>query len=463
VRRLTALRHSVARITALAEEILQANTAEEAEALAARGLTEALGLSGVRVILREQASGPAADAIRGGRPIEPAGLRTLYLPMLPGAHPAGALELNWTGNKCPLQTDERTALAHLANQIAITLELHDRRFQREQVLRGEKLGAAGRLIAAVARDLAEPLSAASDVARSLPASPQSQSIIASVAGARQTLDRLLALGQNQFATLSPFDAAAVVVGLADFRRRSWEMRGIEVTLDLSRQPLPVYGLRGAFEHALLDILVHAEQAAESSGRGFSVATGCDGPAADISITHPAAAEIDFGDLLDLATSAMETCGGRAGVERVGQEAKWRISAPMRGQGISAAPMEPAVVKCRPLTLLLVDPHPATHRVFLEKLAQRGHRVVPAAGGGEAIEMAGAVHFDAVLAVPGLPDMDWPELAERTRPAGCRTILLCDSLAPLSHALVQRGEVLALKRPVDETELDRVLLSAGQSG
>lgn len=85
-------------------------------------------------------------------------------------------------------------------------------------------------------------------------------------------------------------------------------------------------------------------------------------------------------------------------------------------------------------------------------------MVPAAGGGEAVDMASAVHFDAVFTVPTLPDMAWPELFERTRMVGCRTVLLCDSLAPLSHALVQGGEAFALRRPVEETDLDKVLLS-----
>jgi hypothetical protein len=54
-------------------------------------------------------------------------------------------------------------------------------------------------------------------------------------------------------------------------------------------------------------------------------------------------------------------------------------------------------------------------------------------------------------------MSWVEMLERIRAAGCRVILLCDTLALLSHPLVQSGEALALRRPVDEAELDRVLL------
>jgi signal transduction histidine kinase len=458
VRRLTALRNNIASITALSEGILAANTAEEAEIMAARGLESALGLSRVRVILRDQASGPAAEVVSNGKPVEPAGSKTLYLPMISGSRPAGAMELSWTGERCPIQADERPALAHLANQIAITLELHDRRFQREQILRGEKLGAAGRLIAAVAREMADPLVAASAMAESLPASPQARSILDSVAGAKQTLDRLLALGHSHLAELNPFDAASVAAGLVEFRRRNWEMRSLDVSLDLTTQPATVFGVRGAFEHALLDILVHAEQAAESVGRPMSIATKCAASSLTVEITHPLSGAGDLNALLELVASVVETLGGQARIEPAGEEVKWIISAPLRCTGEASAPQAPAEVRRRPLTLLLVDPNPASLRSLIEKLAHRGHRVVPAAGGGEAVEMANAIHCDAVLATPVLPDMTWPELLERTRLVGCKSILLCDSLAPMSHVLVQRGEALALRRPVDETDLDRVLLS-----
>lgn len=458
VRRLTSLRHNVSRINALSEEILSANTAEEAETIAARGLKDALALVRVQVILRDQATGPAVEAVSGAKPVEPSGSRTLYLPMISGAKPAGALELTWTGEKCPFQIDERAALAHLANQIAITLELHDRRFQREQILRGEKLGAAGRLIAAVAKEMAEPLAAASAMAESLPDSPQSKSILDSVTGAKQTLDRLLALGQSQLAELSLFDVISVTSDLVEFRRRNWEMRSLTVSVEMTTQPGLVFGLRGAFEHALLDILVHAEQAAESEGGPMLITTRCGDSDAVVEITHPASDAGDLATLLELVSSVVESLGGYARIEPAADAVKWSVSAPLRSPEVNSAPAAPSEAVVRPLTLLLIDPNPASQRSLIEKLAHRGHRVVPSAGGGEAIEMASAIHCDAVLTIPALPDMTWPELYERAQLAGCRTVLLCDSLAPLSHALVQRGEALALKRPVDEGDLDGVLLS-----
>ncbi len=458
VRRLTALRNKIARINALSEEILSANTAEEAEAMASKCLEQAMGVSSVRVILREQATGAAADAMTSGKPVEETGRKTLYFPMISGTRPAGAFSLSWPGDKCPFQIDERAALQHLANQIAITFELHDRRFQREQVLRGEKLGAAGRLIAAVAAEMAEPLARVWSLASSMPASPQAEAILQSVAGAKETLDRLLALGQSNLADLSPFDASAVAAGLVEFRRRNWEMRSLVVTVDLANVPIPVVGVRGAFEHALLDLLVHAEQAAESAGQPMSLATKRGDSEASIEIVHPPSGVGEMSSLLDTVTSIAETLGGQARVGTSPQATSWVITVPLQSAEGEMGRASAGSSKSRALTCLLVDPNPASMRSLIEKLAHRGHRVVPAAGGGEAVEMANAVHFDAVFAVPSLPDMAWPELLERTRMVGCRTVLLCDTLAPLSHALVQSGETLALRRPVEETDLDRVLLS-----
>jgi CheY-like chemotaxis protein len=191
---------------------------------------------------------------------------------------------------------------------------------------------------------------------------------------------------------------------------------------------------------------------------MSIATKCTATSVIVEILYPLSGAGDLNALLELVASVVETLGGQARIDPAGEEVKWIISVPLRQTGEAPASPVPAEVRSRPLTLLLVDPNPASQRSLMEKIAQRGHRVVPAAGGGEAVEMANAIHFDAVLAIPVLPDMTWPELLERTRLVGCRSILLCDSLAPMSHALVQRGEALALRRPVDESDLDRVLLS-----
>lgn len=463
VRRLTAVRSNIAGINSLSEEILKANTAEEAEAMAADGLGRVLGSGKVKVILRDQARDAAGEAVSSNAAVERGAEKTLYLPMISGARPSGALAVSWVGDKCPYQIDERAALQHLANQIAITLELHDRRLQREQVLRGEKLGAAGRLIAAVATEMAEPLERISSITPALRETDQAEAIGQSVASAKQTLDRLLALGSSSAAELSVFDVSAAAAGLAEFRRRSWEMRSLAVELDLASMPVPVLGARGAFEHALLDLMVHAEhcaeQAAESEpGRITITVKQVDGEAR-IEITHPAGVEDGSGPLLETLSSIADTFNGQAKAEAQPGRTCWQIAIPAHVEAGEQAVSETRRAHALQMTLLLSDPNPASARALMEKLAQRGHRVVQAAGGGEALEMASALRFHAVLAVPALPDMAWTELLERIRVMQCRVILLCDTLAALSHPLVQSGEALALRRPVDEADLDRVLLSA----
>lgn len=464
VRRLTVVRSNIAGINALSEEILKANTADEAEAMAAEGLGRILSASRVKVNLRDQARDAVEETVRSGKAVERGSEKTLYLPMISGVRPSGALAVSWTADKCPFQIDERAALQHLANQIAITLELHDRRFQREQVLRGEKLGAAGRLIAAVAGELAEPLERISSITPALKEAEQAEAIRQSVASAQETLDRLLALGRSSATELSVFDVSAVAAGLADFRRRNWEMRSLAVDMDLS--PAHVMGARGAFEHALLDLLVHAEQcaeqAAERASNRIAVAVEAVEGEARIEVAHPAAAENEGGALLETLGSIAEALNGQVRVETQSERTTWLFTIPAHTD--ADAQTAPATGRRRAgaLTLLLADPNHASARALMEKLAQQGHRVVQAAGGGEAVEMASAVKFHAVLATPILPDMTWVELLERIRPAGSRLILLCDSMTPLRHPLVQNGEALALRRPVEESDLDRVLLSASAS-
>lgn len=466
VRRLTGVRSNIAGINALSEEILKANTADEAEAMASEALGRVLSASKVKVILRDQALEAAGEAVQRGAAVEQEDEKTLYLPMISGARPVGALAVTWPGDRCPYQVDERAALQHLANQIAITLELHDRRFQREQVLRGEKLGAAGRLIAAVAAEMAEPLERISSIVSVLPDTDQAEAIQQSVASAKETLDRLLALGRSNAAELSVFDASAVTAALADFRRRNWEMRSLEVSVDLPHKPLPVLGARGAFEHGLLDLLVHAEQcAAQASDPGSKWITisarQFDGETR-IEISHPPAQEDGSGPLLETLNSIAETFNGQARMEDRPDRTCWLLAVPAHVEAGSNGMPETGLARATQMTLLLADPNPASARALMEKLSQRGHRVVQAAGGGEAIEMANALRFQAILTSPTLPDMAWAELLERIRQTQCRVILLCDTLTLLSHPLIQSGEVLALRRPVDEADLERVLLSAAPS-
>ncbi|MBE0659748.1 MAG: hybrid sensor histidine kinase/response regulator [Bryobacteraceae bacterium] len=461
VRRLTVVRSNIAGINALSEEILNANTAEEAEKMAAAGLGKVLGAGKVRVILSDQALDAAGEAVRSGVAVERSNEKTLYLPMISGAKPSGAFAVSWLGEKCPYQIDERAALQHLANQIAITLELHDRRFQREQMLRGEKLGAAGRLIAAVAAELAEPLERISGNVQALRDADQAGAIRQSVASAKETLDRLLALGRSNAAELSEFDVSTVTAGLAEFRRRNWEMRSLAVTVDLPRRPVAVLGARGAFEHALLDLLVHAEQCAEhcsdAGSRRISIIVRQVDSEARIEIAHPAAGEDGSGALMETVSSIAGAFNGQARVDTVADRTCWVLTLPAHVAAEAQGPPEAGRSRTAHLTLLLADPNQASARALTEKLAQRGHRVVQAAGGGEAIEMATALRFNAVFATPALPDMSWVEMLERIRAAGCRVILLCDTLALLSHPLVQSGEATALRRPIDEVDLDRVLL------
>jgi CheY-like chemotaxis protein len=293
---------------------------------------------------------------------------------------------------------------------------------------------------------------------------QAAAISQSVASAKETLDRLLALGRSSATELSVFDVSAVTAGLAEFRRRSWEMRSLAVEMDL--EPVLVLGARGAFEHALLDLLVHAEQcteqAAEGSSRRISISARQQEGEARIEVAHPVAAEDGSGALLETLSSIAEALNGQARVESQSERTTWLLNIPAQVDTDARMALAAGPRRSFALTLLLADPNPASARALMEKLAQQGHRVVQAAGGGEATEMAGAVKFHAVLATPVLPDMTWVELLERIRPAGSRLILLCDSLTPLSHPLVQSGEALALRRPVDDADLDRVLLSAAAS-
>ena len=58
-----------------------------------------------------------------------------------------------------INLDDLCAIQHLANQIGASLKFQEQASMREQLLRSEKMAAAGQLITGVANELQGPLSA----------------------------------------------------------------------------------------------------------------------------------------------------------------------------------------------------------------------------------------------------------------------------------------------------------------
>jgi hypothetical protein len=459
--RLTRLRLTVGRIYSLSEEILGANTAPAILSQLEKGLDEILELRHAAILLKGAAEGEldhaagspqSLDAARRclatGEPVqEPA---SISLPMIAQGQTTGVLQCH-SPHPIHLQSDELAALKHLANQAAIALQLSDQRLLREQLLRSEKLGAAGQLIASVASELRPHLERTAAAARqqNLP------DLAAGSASALETLDRLISFGHPDRARVEPLDLNAVVRQLAEFRAQPWRLQMVETELALSPGQMIILGSRSQLEQALLSLLVHAEQALQQAGQGrLVITTGSHDSRARVTIEFPTVVAPEHNNQetwgVAVAQGIVESHGGAFYTLSQARTTRFQIDLPTTESRPEQPNTNLARAPIRPLTLLLVHPTEAALRPLIVLLAARQHRVVPATNAGEAVEFSSRFRFDAVFAAPQLPDGPWSEFVDTVR----ANTPVCGTLN--SPADPATPGIPSLPLPVDELQVDRAL-------
>jgi signal transduction histidine kinase len=461
--RLARLRLTVGRIYSLSEEILGANTAPAILAQLEKGLDDILELRNAAILLKGAAEGElekaagslqSPDAARrclatGAPVLEQA---SVSLPMMAQGQTTGVLQCH-SPHPIHLQSDELAALKHLANQVAIALQLSDQRLLREQLLRSEKLGAAGQLIASVASELRPHLERTAAAARQ----QQLPDLAASSESAIETLDRLISFGHPDRARVEPLDLNAVIRQLAEFRAQPWRMQMAETELALGPGQIIILGSRSQLEQALLSLLVHAEQALQQAGKGrLIISTSAHESRARVEIEFPTALASNHGHQetwgVAVAQGIVESHGGAFYTLDQGQSTRFQIDLPTT----ESRPEQPSLhldrAPVRPLTLLLVHPSEAALRPLIAILAARQHRVVPATNAGEAVEFSSRFRFDAVFSAPQLPDGAWTDFVDTVR----ANTPVCGTLN--SPADPATPGILSLPLPVDELQVDRALES-----
>lgn len=456
VRRLTRLRQTVARIHALTEEILGANSAQEILSCVEGALPQELGLhcaaiftlseeGALTVAAGTPASLESAQNCHSERAVQ-ASESTLSLPMTVQGEARGVLQFSGAADNP--QQDELVALQHLSNQAAIALQLLSQRNLREKLLRSEKLGAVGQLISSIAAELKPPLER---IARSGHEE---------VEPALETLDRLISFGRPDQARIHAIDLNTVLRQLLEFRAQPWRLQLVQAELSVPPEPMMVLGSRGPIEQSLLSLLVHAEQSLQDSpSKLLRVTSTKRGGRARLSISFTAppaqgGPDTEIGAWgLDVTRGLIESHGGELHVESTSGETALTVVLPLTDTAAS-----PSATEAQPSlgahTLLLVHPDAAALRTAIVFLGGMNQRAVPAVSAGEALECAARYHFDAILATRQLPDLSWQEFAERAREYAPVIGLLSTASDPAPAG------VPALRLPADESELQRLLATLG---
>jgi signal transduction histidine kinase len=408
----------------------------------------------------------------------------LLVPLVSHEEILGVISVDRLERAGAFTSEEQTAAQHVANQIASALKLQEQQSLREQLFRGEKLAAAGQMIASIAAELHSPLQNISSLSGELLNALKRRDDIPAVeagldrvaietARTREIVARLASFNRRDAAAPRHLDLLELLKNLTRFREPMWREQGLLAQHRYESGPLTVMGAEAQLEQVLLALAMHVEKEAsmtpartvslranESTGQarieiGYSLPPGVEPPAPE-NTAH------DNSLSLEMCTSAVVNHGGQLKVHRRPGVFAFEVLLPLVARSAPAATPAVAEPQSRPLTLMLVDPEPAASRPLLRLLNSRGHRVVPVAG-EEAAELSPRLRFDAVFwsARPGRAS--WGEFLERVRASVGAFVLVSDGYnQDLAQSLEQNGGFL-LSRPVEERSLDRILREIGSRG
>ena len=133
-----------------------------------------------------------------------------------------------------------------------------------------------------------------------------------------------------------------------------------------------------------------------------------------------------------------------------------ISKERQGPSVMTAANGHGQEMSRHMTVLVIEPDDSAQRQVLALLATRGCRVVPVNNSDTGLDLAQRMRFDIALCSVHAPGLNWVELSERMYSrVGC-FILLSDGYDSELAADFEGEGRFVLAKPVQESELERVL-------
>jgi hypothetical protein len=401
--RLERLKRQVAAIRGLSREILRAPDAAAAAAKIEEVLRQILDDRSLKAVLTASADPPRRPEMPPFR---------LRFPLNAQESQSEFLEI-WHSSEPGFPAEICEALADLAHHAGIAAELRSQRTFREQIARTEQLAATGLLLSAIARDLRQPLESILREAQRL----HLEFLAPEAECALRLADRLAEHGGPEMARTTVFDLSDLLRRLCDFRERAWRLMQMEVRLRFEEASLTVRAPRGLVEEALLGLIVVAEQSQQGQeGAWMDLETASRGNSGVISLRYRAGGPVlpAIHDGLEACRSLLRSCGAALEEEHDGETAWLRVVFRLAGEPADETPRPMPRKPARTLTLLLVHPRAGELRPLIRALAERNHRVVPAADAVQALDMAARMRFDAVFAAPAGTDLEWTEFAARMK-------------------------------------------------
>ena len=397
----------------------------------------------------------------------------------------------------------RDAQGRISVYEGIAEDVTERRRRDEILRRSERMASLGTMVAGVAHELNNPLAAISGFAQLMLREAKTaeergglETINHEATRAAKIVRDLLTFTRRQDRVRhEAHDLNTIVQYIAGSRRYAMETRGIQITMRLAAELPPVMGDRTQLEQVVLNLLVNAEQAlagmvdgAEASGRRatllletmmtkgmVSLVVEDNGPG--IPEEHQSRIWDPFwttkpegeGTGLGLAVvhGIVSAHGGSIELtSKPGQGTRFvvRLRSPVSSAAAPAdgasVPAEP--VRRGPLDILVVDDEPSIVSLLVRYLGSRGHAVVSASDGEEALRVAEQTAFDVVICDYRMPGMDGAELITRMRafPHAARTRWIVSTGDSASDSARARIEALAphavVAKPYNVEDLRRAV-------
>ncbi len=407
--------------------------------------------AGMAVLLHASTDAPLVDAARF---VDPADRNRLFAQLREHgqAHDClarlrrddgGTVWVEISGAATPLDD-------HALRAALLVRDVSDRRRREEQsrdvyqqLVQAEKMAALGQTMSGVAHELNNPLGAILALAerlrqhtRGTPLSASLQTLHAEAERAARIARQLLTFARKRHTTRLMVGVNAVVTETLDLRADDFLKARVEVRRALAPALPEVFADPHQLQQVLMNLCINAEQAmSAASGHGVltvsTTAPSEDLVIIEVSDTGPGMDEevrarifdpffttkdVGEGTGLGLAVvnAIVEEHGGAIEVEsQPGQGATFRVRLPAAGQPARApspstvSPVDPDPQFGRGLRVLLADDEPALAGAVAETLRDAGFEVTLAHDGQEALLLAEAQTFDAVICDLRMPRVDGP--------------------------------------------------------
>ena len=370
--------------------------------------------------------------------------------------------------------------------------------QDELLRRSERMASLGTLLAGVAHEINNPLAAVSGFAQLMMRSnltPDDHHAVETIAheaarAGKIVRDLLTFARQGERERREAVRINEVVRHIVLAQRYAMETRGIRWSLVLEPADPLVLGDRAQLEQVVLNLVVNARQAIEDMcdaapsddalpAMEVAVETHAEGSEVTLAVrdTGPGIGDLDRSRIFDpFFTTKAEGRGtglGLSVVHGIVSEHGGTIevdAAPGTGSIFTvrlAREAEPPATEhpalpSAPLDVLVVDDEESMLGFLARYLGSRGHAVVAARNGTEALSLARSAGFDVCVCDLRMPEMDGVELVRRLRetPEGARMRVVISTGEGPTSALRERalalGDVVVIEKPYDVGVLRRAV-------